>query len=141
MKTTCFLADMNDFQAFNGVYAQYFPSDPPARSTIQSARLPGDMKVEVEVVALLERQGRLSAPAGEGRAAGCSPPECPRLRVGARWPVPGRLRKGGRAGPAGPDSGAWRTVATPRPRADSDGLVWEVQPVGQEEDPACFDGG
>jgi 2-iminobutanoate/2-iminopropanoate deaminase len=56
VKTTCFLADMNDFQAFNGVYAQYFPSDPPARSTIQAARLPGEIKVEVEVVALLERQ-------------------------------------------------------------------------------------
>jgi len=59
VKTTCFLADMNDFQAFNKVYAEFFPSEPPARTTIQAARLPGDIKVEVEAVALLEgREGR-----------------------------------------------------------------------------------
>lgn len=55
VKTTCFLADMNDFQAFNAVYAEYFVEQPPARSTVQAARLPGDIRVEVEVVALLER--------------------------------------------------------------------------------------
>jgi 2-iminobutanoate/2-iminopropanoate deaminase len=51
VKTTCFLADMNDFQAFNGVYAEYFPSDPPARTTIQAGRLPLDLKVEIEAIA------------------------------------------------------------------------------------------
>ena len=54
VKTTCYLADINDFQAFNAVYAQYFPTDPPARTTIQAARLPGDIRVEVEVVAALD---------------------------------------------------------------------------------------
>jgi 2-iminobutanoate/2-iminopropanoate deaminase len=56
VKTTCFLADIGDFQAFNAVYAEYFPSQPPARTTIQAGRLPGDIRVEVEAVALLERQ-------------------------------------------------------------------------------------
>ncbi len=51
VKTTCFLADMNDFQAFNAVYAEYFPSDPPARTTIQAGRLPLDLKVEIEAIA------------------------------------------------------------------------------------------
>jgi 2-iminobutanoate/2-iminopropanoate deaminase len=51
LKTTCFLKDMNDFRAFNEVYAQYFPSEPPARTTIQAARLPGDILVEIELIA------------------------------------------------------------------------------------------
>jgi 2-iminobutanoate/2-iminopropanoate deaminase len=53
VKTTCFLADLADFGAFNEVYATYFASQPPARSTFQVARLPRDARVEVEVVALL----------------------------------------------------------------------------------------
>lgn len=51
VKTTCYLADMGDFQAFNGVYAQYFPTEPPARTTIQAARLPLDLRVEIEAIA------------------------------------------------------------------------------------------
>lgn len=51
VKTTCFLADMNDFAAFNGVYAKFFPENPPARSCVQVAALPLDAKVEVEVIA------------------------------------------------------------------------------------------
>jgi 2-iminobutanoate/2-iminopropanoate deaminase len=51
VKTTCYLANIEDFQAFNAVYAQYFPTDPPARTTIQAGRLPGDIRVEIEVVA------------------------------------------------------------------------------------------
>ncbi len=51
-KTTVFLADMNEFQAMNAVYGQYFQADPPARSTVQVARLPRDVKVEIEAVAL-----------------------------------------------------------------------------------------
>ena len=54
VKTTCFLADMGDFQAFNGVYAEYFPSNPPARTTIQAGRLPMDIRVEVEAIAEID---------------------------------------------------------------------------------------
>ena len=54
VKTTCFLADMGDFPAFNEVYARSFGARPPARSTIQVARLPLGVLVEVECVALLD---------------------------------------------------------------------------------------
>jgi 2-iminobutanoate/2-iminopropanoate deaminase len=53
VKTTVFLKDMNDFAAMNEVYARYFPAAPPARSTVQAARLPKDALVEIEVVASL----------------------------------------------------------------------------------------
>ena len=52
VKSTVFLADMNDFQAVNAVYAEYFPENPPARSCYQVAKLPFDVSVEVEVVAV-----------------------------------------------------------------------------------------
>ena len=52
VKTTVFLADMNDFAAMNEVYAGFFTEDPPARSTVQAARLPRDARVEIDVVAL-----------------------------------------------------------------------------------------
>lgn len=52
VKTTVFLADMNDFAAMNAVYAEFFPANPPARSTVQVARLPRDARVEIEVIAL-----------------------------------------------------------------------------------------
>lgn len=52
VKTTVFLADMNDFAAMNEVYAAFFGETRPARSTVQAARLPRDVKVEIEVVAL-----------------------------------------------------------------------------------------
>ncbi len=52
IKTTCFLSDMNDFAAFNSVYARYFPENPPARSCVQVARLPMGARVEVEVIAV-----------------------------------------------------------------------------------------
>ena len=51
IKTTVFLKDMNDFPAMNEVYARYFTSAPPARSTVQVSRLPKDSLVEIEVVA------------------------------------------------------------------------------------------
>jgi 2-iminobutanoate/2-iminopropanoate deaminase len=54
VKTTVFLKDLNDFAAMNAVYATYFPGDPPARSTFQVARLPGDAMIEVETIALVE---------------------------------------------------------------------------------------
>jgi 2-iminobutanoate/2-iminopropanoate deaminase len=53
VKTTVFLQDMGQFQEFNGVYAEYFPQDPPARSTVQVARLPLGALVEVEAIALI----------------------------------------------------------------------------------------
>ena len=52
LKTTCFLADMNDFAAFNGVYAKYFTSK-PARSCVAVKTLPKNVLCEVEVIAYL----------------------------------------------------------------------------------------
>ena len=51
VKTTVFLKDMNEFTAMNEVYGRYFTAAPPARSTVQVARLPKDALVEIEVVA------------------------------------------------------------------------------------------
>ncbi len=53
VKTTVFLLDMNEFAKMNAVYAEFFPSNPPARSTVQVARLPKDARVEIEVVATM----------------------------------------------------------------------------------------
>jgi 2-iminobutanoate/2-iminopropanoate deaminase len=53
VKTTVFLKDLNDFAAMNEVYGKYFTSAPPARSTVQVARLPKDALVEIEVIASL----------------------------------------------------------------------------------------
>jgi 2-iminobutanoate/2-iminopropanoate deaminase len=54
VKTTVFLADMNEFAAMNAVYATYFSAPYPARSTVQVARLPRDCRVEIEVIAVLD---------------------------------------------------------------------------------------
>lgn len=51
VKTTVFLADFNDFAAMNEVYGGFFPTDPPARSTVQAARLPRDVKIEIDLIA------------------------------------------------------------------------------------------
>jgi 2-iminobutanoate/2-iminopropanoate deaminase len=51
VKTTVFLADMNDFAAMNEVYAKHFGDHAPARSTVQAARLPRDARVEIECIA------------------------------------------------------------------------------------------
>lgn len=51
LKTTCYLRDMNEFRLFNEVYAEFFQTEPPARTTIQAARLPMDISVEIEVIA------------------------------------------------------------------------------------------
>ena len=53
VKTTVFLADMNEFAAMNEVYAKFFTEAPPARATVQAARLPRDARVEIEAVALV----------------------------------------------------------------------------------------
>ena len=52
VRTTVFLADMNDFAAMNEVYGRHFGSHPPARSTVQTARLPRDARVEIDVIAV-----------------------------------------------------------------------------------------
>jgi 2-iminobutanoate/2-iminopropanoate deaminase len=54
VKTTVFLLDMNDFVRMNAVYAEFFPTNPPARSTVQVARLPKDARVEIELIALAQ---------------------------------------------------------------------------------------
>lgn len=53
IKTTVYLANMDDFAAMNEIYATFFPESPPARTTIQAARLPLNFAVEIEAVALL----------------------------------------------------------------------------------------
>jgi 2-iminobutanoate/2-iminopropanoate deaminase len=52
VKTSVFLKDMNDFAAMNETYGRYFPSNPPARATVEVARLPRDVRVEIELIAL-----------------------------------------------------------------------------------------
>lgn len=53
VKTTVFLADMNDFVAMNEVYARFFDENKPARATVQAARLPRDARVEIECIAVV----------------------------------------------------------------------------------------
>ncbi len=53
VKTTVFLKDMGEFKAMNEVYGRFFPSNPPARSTVQVGGLPLDGRVEIEVVAII----------------------------------------------------------------------------------------
>jgi 2-iminobutanoate/2-iminopropanoate deaminase len=52
VRSTVFLKNMNDFSAMNAVYAKYFSTAPPARSTVEVARLPKDVLVEIDVIAL-----------------------------------------------------------------------------------------
>jgi 2-iminobutanoate/2-iminopropanoate deaminase len=54
VKTTCYLANLDDFAAFNEVYARFFTAQPPARSTVQAARLPAGVQVEVDCIALCQ---------------------------------------------------------------------------------------
>ena len=54
VKATVFLADMNDYNAMNELYKKQFKGDPPARTTVQVARLPRDARIEIEVVAVLK---------------------------------------------------------------------------------------
>jgi len=53
VKTTVFLADMNDFVAMNEVYGRYFNENKPARATVQAARLPRDARVEIDCIAVV----------------------------------------------------------------------------------------
>lgn len=54
VRTTVFLADMDDFAAMNAVYATYFTVPAPARATVQVSRLPKDARVEIDVIAVME---------------------------------------------------------------------------------------
>jgi 2-iminobutanoate/2-iminopropanoate deaminase len=53
VKTTVYLSDMAEFAAVNAIYAEYFPAPAPARATIEAARLPRDVKVEIDLIAYL----------------------------------------------------------------------------------------
>lgn len=52
VKTTVFLKNMDDFVPMNEVYATFFPAEPPARATVEASKLPKDMLVEIEAIAL-----------------------------------------------------------------------------------------
>ena len=53
VRTTVYLADMNDFAAMNEVYSRYIVDPPPARATVQVARLPRDVRIEIDAIAVL----------------------------------------------------------------------------------------
>ena len=54
VKTTVFIQDMREFAAMNEVYGKYFSQEPPARSTVQAARLPRDVRVEIDAIAIVD---------------------------------------------------------------------------------------
>jgi 2-iminobutanoate/2-iminopropanoate deaminase len=56
LKVTCYLADMDDFDRFNTIYRRFFPQRPPARTTIQAARLPLDVQIEIDAIVALPRK-------------------------------------------------------------------------------------
>jgi 2-iminobutanoate/2-iminopropanoate deaminase len=53
VRTTVYLKDMNDFAAMNAAYAEFFPVEPPARSTVEVSRLPRDARIEIDCIAVL----------------------------------------------------------------------------------------
>lgn len=55
VKTTVFLLDMDEFTAMNEVYGRFFTAEPPARATVQAARLPRDARVEIDAIALTDK--------------------------------------------------------------------------------------
>ncbi len=55
LKTTVFLKDMGDFPVMNEVYGRYFSQNPPARSTVQAARLPRDVSIEIDAIAAISQ--------------------------------------------------------------------------------------
>ena len=54
VKTTVYLKDMAEFARMNEIYARYFPDNPPARATVEAARLPRDVRVEIDCIAVVE---------------------------------------------------------------------------------------
>ncbi|HST29219.1 MAG TPA: RidA family protein [Chthoniobacterales bacterium] len=61
VKTTIFLADINDFQTVNEIYGSYFKQAPPARSTVQAGALPKNVRIEIEVIAVAGDGGQTVA--------------------------------------------------------------------------------
>ncbi|MBM3253520.1 MAG: hypothetical protein FJZ16_04635 [Candidatus Omnitrophica bacterium] len=55
LKVTCYLSDMNDLEGFNKIYTEYFPEQPPARTTVCVARLPMNVKVEIDAIVKLNQ--------------------------------------------------------------------------------------
>ncbi len=55
VKTTVFMTNLDDFKTMNGIYAEFFPAAPPARSTVQVSRLPAGASVEIEAIAVVNR--------------------------------------------------------------------------------------
>jgi len=55
VKTTLFIKDMNEFTLINQVYAGFFPQNPPARSTVEVARLPKDVRIEIEAISTIQK--------------------------------------------------------------------------------------
>jgi len=53
VKTTVYLKDLTEFGSMNEIYAKYFPDDPPARATVEAARLPRDVRVEIDCIAFV----------------------------------------------------------------------------------------
>ena len=53
LKITCYLADMEDYRNFNNAYKDYFIKEPPARTTIQAAKLPAGIKIEIDAIAAI----------------------------------------------------------------------------------------
>lgn len=58
VKTTVYLKDMNEFAAMNEVYGEYFTGTPPARSTVEVVRLPKDVRVEIDAIAIVPNESR-----------------------------------------------------------------------------------
>jgi len=58
VKATVFLTDMNNLSAMDAIYRAYFPDPPPARSTVEVARLPLDAQVEIELIAVCENSSQ-----------------------------------------------------------------------------------
>lgn len=56
LKVNCYLSDMNDFEGFNKIYAEYFPEEPPARTTLQAEKLPGNVRLEIDVIVKLNKR-------------------------------------------------------------------------------------
>ena len=63
IKVTIFLKDMDHFSQANEIYATYFPSSPPARSTVEVARLPRNAQIEIEAIALVQKIAKRRGPA------------------------------------------------------------------------------
>jgi len=62
LKVTCYMADIDDFERFNAIYKRFFSHRPPARTTIQAARLPFDVQIEVDAIVAVPKKGETKEP-------------------------------------------------------------------------------